>query len=80
MASAVYYVLLRSGEWKIQLNGKHFGPCPTQEHAIEVALSAARKAAARGYASRVVVQDGSVYRTAWTAWSEPAPLLRAASF
>jgi hypothetical protein len=80
MASAVYYVLLRDGEWKIQLNGKHFGPCLTQEHATEVAVAAARKAAARGCASRVVVQEGSVFRTAWTAWTESAPLLRAASF
>ena len=70
MASAVYYVLLRDGAWKIQLNGRHFGPCPTRELALEVALSAAKKAADRGYASRVVVQDGALFRTEWSAWDQ----------
>jgi len=70
MASAVYYVLLREGDWKIQLNGRLFGPCPTQDVALEAALSAARKAAGRGIASRVVVQDGSHFRTAWAAWTQ----------
>jgi hypothetical protein len=70
MASAVYYVLLRDGDWKIQLNGRHFGPCPSRDLAVEVALAAAKKAAARGYASRVVVQDGTLFRTQWSAWDQ----------
>ena len=73
MASAVYYVLLRDGTWKIQLNGRHFGPCPSRDLAVEVALAAAKKAAGRGYASRVVVQDGALFRTQWSAWDQEEP-------
>lgn len=70
MTSAVYYILFRDGAWKIQLNGRHFGPCPTRDFAVEVAIAAAKKAAAKGYASRVVSQDGMRFNTEWTAWSE----------
>lgn len=79
MASAVYYVLDREGEWKIQLNGKHFGPCPSRDVAVEVAVAAAKRATARGITARVVVQEGEEFRTRWSSWSDGAAMLRGPS-
>ena len=65
MDRAVYCVSLKRGEWTIRLNNKHFGPCPSREMAVEVAVSAASKAFARGIHAHVLAQDGAQFRTIW---------------
>ena len=65
MERAVYCVSMKRGEWTIRLNDKHFGPCPTREMAVQVAISAASKAFARGHQAHVLAQDGDQFRTLW---------------
>jgi hypothetical protein len=65
MDRAVYCVSLKRGEWMIRLNDKHFGPCASREMAVEVAVSAASKAYARGHQAHVLAQEGNQFRTVW---------------
>jgi hypothetical protein len=71
MDRAVYCVSMRSGEWTIRLNDKHFGPCPSREMAVAVAVSAATKAFARGHQAHVLAQDGNRFRTVWFNGKQP---------
>lgn len=53
----VDYYVEYDGGWKIRLNGKQFGPCRDQTHAIDVAIGAAAKARDKGCDVQVLVQD-----------------------
>ena len=65
-----YFVVLHNGEWKITLNGKHYGPYRTQENAIKAAVEAAHKAGN----SQVLVQGrDNKFRTEWTYGNDPYP-------
>jgi hypothetical protein len=73
MERAVYSVLERSGVWNIRLNDKVYGPCRSQEHALDVALSAARKAHGRGAHAHVMVREETGYRSVWCDGHEFSP-------
>jgi hypothetical protein len=65
MERAVYCVVENRQVWVIRLNGKEYGPCPSREHAVDVAMRAAAKAHARGCFAQVIVHDGERFRTLW---------------
>ena len=65
MERAVYSVVERGGVWNIRLNDKVYGPCRSQAHALDVALSAAQKAHGRGAHAHVMVRESAGYRSIW---------------
>ena len=66
MTRVAYYVVPRDEAWAIRLNGKYFGPCASKRAAMDVAISAAKKAlAAEGCRVAVLVQEGSRFQTEW---------------
>lgn len=74
MAREQYFVVLHQGQWKITYNGKHYGPYPTQQAAIAEAVKTAKKAAAKGNNSQVLVQGkDNKFRTEWTYGDDPYP-------
>jgi len=76
MARAVYYVVHHDGQWKINYDGKHFGPYGdgTQREAIKVAVDTAHKAGGNGYDAQVLVQGAdNKFRTEWTYGHDPYP-------
>lgn len=74
MARTQYVVVLHNGEWKISLNGKHYGPYGTQKAAIRAAVDAAHKHGSKGYDSQVLVQgQNNQFRTEWTYGNDPYP-------
>ncbi len=74
MSRARYYVVIHSGEWKINYEGKHYGPYETQKGAIRAAVDAAHKVGARGGDAQVLVQGMSnQWRTEWTYGHDPYP-------
>lgn len=71
MARTQYVVVNQAGQWKISLNGTHYGPYGTQREAIRVAVDAAHK---NGADSQVLVQgENSQFRTEWTYGHDPYP-------
>ncbi len=73
MERAVYSVVERSGVWNIRLNDQVYGPCKSQEHALDVALSAAQKAHGRGAHAHVMVREPSGFRSVWCDGHEFSP-------
>jgi hypothetical protein len=74
MARAHYFVVLHQGEWKINLDGKHYGPYTTQRDAIRAAVDAAHKAGQQGHDAQVLVQgENNQFRTEWTYGNDPYP-------
>lgn len=74
MARARYFVVLHENQWKINFDGKHYGPYATQAEAIRVAVDAAHKAGNNGNDAQVLVQDrNNQFRTEWTYGSDPYP-------
>jgi hypothetical protein len=74
MARAHYYVVLHEGEWKIKLNGEHYGPYKTQREAIQVAVDVANKSGIQGHDAQVLVQgENHQFRTEWTYGHDPYP-------
>jgi hypothetical protein len=65
MERAVYCVVESRDVWVIRLNGKEYGPCPSREHALNVALGAAARAQARGCYTQVIAREGNRFRTVW---------------
>ena len=65
MERAVYCIVEGRGGWVIRLNGKDFGPSPTQDVAVDVAKRAALKAHGRGYHAHVMVHEGRRFRSVW---------------
>ena len=67
MAAEQYLILLDSGEWKINFNGRHYGPYESQEAALEAAIDAAYAMGEIGIDAQVAVRDLDLQvRTAWT--------------
>jgi hypothetical protein len=67
MARVQYIVVLHNGEWKINHEGKHYGPYTTQRLAIRAAVDAAHKAGQQGHDAQVLVQgQDNKFRTEWT--------------
>lgn len=74
MARIHYYVVLHSGQWKIKLDDKHYGPYATQADAIRAAVDAAHKAGENGHDAQVRVQGtNNQFRTEWTYGHDPYP-------
>ena len=74
MARTQYFVVLHEGEWKVKLDGKHYGPYTTQALAIRAAVDAAHGWGAKGHDAQVLVQGTSnQFRTEWTYGHDPYP-------
>ena len=74
MARAQYFVVLHEGQWKIKLDGKHYGPYGTQSAAIKEAIDAAHKSGTNGHDAQVLVQgENNQFRTEWTYGNDPYP-------
>jgi hypothetical protein len=74
MARAHYYVVLHEGQWKISLDGKHYGPYETQRKAIRSAVDSAHKAGSEGFDAQVMVQgQNNQWRAEWTYGHDPYP-------
>lgn len=71
MARIQYFVVLHEGRWKINYNGKHFGPYPTQKAAIRAAVDAAHTA--KGDSQVLVQGQDNRFRTEWTYGNDPYP-------
>jgi hypothetical protein len=65
MDRATYHVMPRQGGWAVRLNGKFFGPCPSQTAAVDAAIAAAAVAIENGCRAQVLVQENNLLRTAW---------------
>jgi hypothetical protein len=73
MERAVYCVVESRDVWVIRLNGKEYGPCPSRDHALNVALRAAARAQARGCYTQVIAREGRHFRTVWLNGREVLP-------
>ena len=67
---ARYIALAHEGGWKINLDNKYYGPCPTQAEAVESARGTAQKAADAGYPASVLLMQGTQFETLWTSVGE----------
>lgn len=65
MVRAVYSVVLKRGEWVIELNDKPVVRCGSKGVGIQAAVAAASSAYAKGYKAHVLAQDGSRFRSVW---------------
>lgn len=63
--------MLHGGQWKIKLDGEHFGPYSTQKAAIRAAVDAAHQA--RGDAQVLIQGSDGLFRTEWTYGHDPYP-------
>jgi hypothetical protein len=76
MARTQYFVVLHQHEWKVKLNGEHYGPFRTQDAAIEAAVNVAQSTGAKGGDAQVLVQGArNRFRTEWTYGHDPYPRL-----
>ncbi len=74
MSRAQYFVVKHDGEWKISLEGKHYGPYSTQRAAINDAVDAAHSSGKSGYDAQVLIQGAdNKFRTEWTYGNDPYP-------
>ena len=74
MARSQYFVVLHDNQWKISLNGTHYGPYQTQQAAIRAAVEAAHSSGQRGLDAQVMVQGvNNQFRTEWTYGHDPYP-------
>jgi hypothetical protein len=71
MAHPQYIVVRHEGQWKISLNGAHYGPYATQRDAIRAAVDTAHEAGRIGLNGQVLLQDQ--FRTEWTYGKDPYP-------
>jgi hypothetical protein len=72
MARTQYFVVLHQGEWKISLNGQHYGPYRTQADAIRAAVDAAHSTGSKGGDAQVLIQgQNNQFRTEWTYGNDP---------
>lgn len=74
MARTQYFVVLHQNEWKVTLNGQHYGPYDTQALAIRAAVDAAHSTGDKGGDAQVLVQGtNNQFRTEWTYGHDPYP-------
>lgn len=74
MARTQYVVVLHNDQWKISLNGKHYGPYGTQAEAIRKAVDAAHSTGKKGGDAQVLIQGkDNLFRTEWTYGNDPYP-------
>jgi hypothetical protein len=70
-AVAQYLVVRDQGQWKISLNGTHYGPYATQRDAVRAAVNAAHEAGRMGLNGQVLLRDQ--FRVEWTYGKDPYP-------
>ncbi|BAT58348.1 hypothetical protein GJW-30_1_00872 [Variibacter gotjawalensis] len=74
MSRTQYFVVHHEGQWKVKLNGTHYGPYNSQAAAARAAVDAAHKAGDQGYDAQVLVQgQNNQFRTEWTYGNDPYP-------
>ena len=66
-----YVVVRDQGQWKISLNGVHYGPYPTQRDAVRAAVDAAHEAGRKGLNGQVLLRDQVSIE--WTYGRDPYP-------
>ena len=71
MAHARYFIVRDHGQWKISLNGVHYGPYPTQRDAVRAAVEAAHEAGRKGLNGQVLLRDQLSIE--WTYGTDPYP-------
>ena len=69
-----FMVCMRDGQWKIQHDGKQYGPFTTDREAIIAAIEAAQRAGCAGHEPRVLVEAplSKSLHTEWT-YGDPNP-------
>jgi hypothetical protein len=69
-----FVVLLLDGQWKIQHEGRHYGPFTTDREAIIAAIEAAQRLGCTGHDPRVLVEAplSKSRHTEWT-YGDPNP-------
>ena len=74
MARVQYFVVKHESEWKVKLDGVHYGPFVTQAMAIRSAVDAANDSGRKGVDAQVLVQgENHQFRTEWTYGHDPYP-------
>ena len=75
MAHHKYFVVFHQGQWKINYNGKHYGPYANQRAAYQDAVETAQKAGKKGDQAQVFIQrrDNNQWRAEWTYGKDPYP-------
>ena len=71
MAHTNYVVVRDQGQWKISLNGVHYGPYQTQRDAVRAAVEAAHEAGRKGLSGQVLLRDQVSIE--WTHGKDPYP-------
>ena len=71
MAHTNYVVVRDQGQWKISLDGVHYGPYPTQRDAVRAAVEAAHEAGRKGLNGQVLLRDQVSIE--WTYGKDPYP-------
>lgn len=67
MPGARYVIVRQEDAWCVRLEGKDYGPYPTQNAALRAAIDAANMAAERGEETEVVIEGSDrEVRTPWT--------------
>lgn len=74
MPRAQYYVVFHQRQWRINLEGQHYGPYYTQADAIRAAVDAAHESGWNGHDAQVFVQGrDNRFRVEWTYGHDPYP-------
>lgn len=74
MARTQYFVVNHQGQWKVSLNGTHYGPYNSQSSAIRAAVDAAHTEGRNGREAQVLVQGANnQFRAEWTYGNDPYP-------
>ena len=71
MARTQFVVVRDQGQWKISVNGVHYGPYATQRDAVRAAVDAAHEAGRKGLKGQVLLRDQ--FRIEWTYGKDPYP-------
>jgi hypothetical protein len=72
IAAVAQYVVVRDqGQWKISLDGTHYGPYATQRDAVRAAVDAAHAAGRMGLNGQVLLRDQ--FKVEWTYGQDPYP-------
>ncbi len=70
-----YFVVHHEGEWKVKMDGKHYGPYSNKKAATRAAVDAAHATGSNGGLAQVLVQglDHNQFLTEWTYGKDPYP-------
>jgi Uncharacterized protein conserved in bacteria (DUF2188) len=67
MADARYYVVRDHGGWVIKFEDEHYGPYPSHDDAVRIALDGARKLGSQGECAHVCMAgDDGHFQPRWS--------------